>query len=284
MYQIDVTLKKNNSINNCENDKNVTHFHNPFESLIVNKIYQQKCNKSGCFYCYSEIENKNPIDLREIAEVDCNGLLNCNYCVISDNLSKSIFPEDFVIVNNDESLEIAQVKLVGEIVRLKRHALGLFGENLPIIIRKATSEDLDRIRKNIHDEERAIPFFKNAITKFNLNMKLVKVHFQFDRKKLFFFYTADGRVDFRELAKDLAAEFKTRIELRQIGVRDEAKQIGGLGTCGREYCCNLFLPNFKKITTHLATEQNLLSSMGKLSGPCNKLKCCLSFEGECKIE
>ncbi len=215
-----------------------------------------------------------------VVEVDCNGLLNCNFCTVDNGLTNNIFPEDFVIVNNDDSLEIAQVKLVGEIVRLKRHSIGLYGEDLPAIIRKAATDDLERVRKNIQDEERAVPFFRNAILRLNLNMKLVRVHFQFDRKKLFFFYTADGRVDFRELAKELASEFKTRIELRQIGVRDEAKKLGGMGTCGREYCCNSFLVNFKKITTHLANEQNLLSSMGKLSGPCNKLKCCLSFEGE----
>ncbi|MEW6508374.1 MAG: regulatory iron-sulfur-containing complex subunit RicT [Bacteroidota bacterium] len=278
MYHIDIPYKKTNSANVTDTNQESNQNTNTYESLVVNKINQQLCNKSGCFFCYSEIEQTCPIDQRNIVEVDCNGLLNCNFCIINDNLVNYIFPEDFVIVNNDDSFEIAQVKLVGEIVRLKRHAFGLYGEVLPFIIRKASSEDLERFRKNIQDEERAIPFFKNSISKLNLPMKLVKVHFQFDRKKLFFFYTADGRVDFRELAKELAGEFKTRIELRQIGVRDEAKKLGGMGTCGREYCCNSFLPNFKKISTHLANEQNLLSSMGKLSGPCNKLKCCLSFE------
>ncbi|MCK5088008.1 MAG: stage 0 sporulation protein, partial [Melioribacteraceae bacterium] len=92
--------------------------------------------------------------------------------------------------------------------------------------------------------------------------------------------TSDGRVDFRELAKDLASEFKTRIELRQIGVRDEAKRIGGLGTCGREYCCSTFINGFKKITTQIACDQNHSQNLSKLSGPCGKLKCCLSFESE----
>jgi cell fate regulator YaaT (PSP1 superfamily) len=109
-------------------------------------------------------------------------------------------------------------------------------------------------------------------------MKLVHIHYQFDRKRLFFFYTSDGRVDFRELAKDLASEFKTRIELRQMGVRDEAKNIGGLGTCGREFCCSSFLNNFKRISTQLANDQNLNTNLSKLSGPCGKLKCCISFE------
>jgi cell fate regulator YaaT (PSP1 superfamily) len=278
VYHIDIPFKKTKSANVTDTNQESNQNTNTYESLVVNKIHQQLCNKSGCFFCYSEIEQTCPIDKRDIVEVDCNGLLNCNFCTVNENLVNYIFPEDFVIVNNDDSFEIAQVKLVGEIVRLKRHAFGLYGEVLPFIIRKASSEDLERVRKNIQDEERAIPFFKNSVSKLNLTMKLVKVHFQFDRKKLFFFYTSDGRVDFRELAKELAGEFKTRIELRQIGVRDEAKKLGGMGTCGREYCCNLFLPNFKKISTHLANEQNLLSSMGKLSGPCNKLKCCLSFD------
>jgi len=280
VYHIDISFLKNNSANLTESNQELNHLANTYESLIVGKINQQLCNKSGCFFCYSEIEQTVPIDHRNVVEVDCNGLLNCNFCAVNNGLTNNIFPEDFVIVNNDDSLEIAQVKLVGEIVRLKRHSIGLYGEDLPVIIRKATTDDLERVRKNIQDEERAVPFFRNALLRLNLNMKLVRVHFQFDRKKLFFFYTADGRVDFRELAKELASEFKTRIELRQIGVRDEAKKLGGMGTCGREYCCNSFLANFKKITTHLANEQNLLSSMGKLSGPCNKLKCCLSFEGE----
>lgn len=275
-----MSFLKNHSVCSAEEPSEVKSSNNLYESLIVGKINQQLCNKSGCFFCYSEIEQTIPIDERIIAEVECNGLLNCNYCLVQPELNNQIFPEDFVIVKNEDSFEIAQIKLIGEIVRLKRHAQALYGEDLPLVVRKATSEDLDRIRKNLHDEERAVPFFRSAINKFNLNMKLVDIHFQFDRKKLFFFYTADGRIDFRELAKELASEFKTRIELRQIGVRDEAKRIGGVGTCGREYCCNSFLSSFRRITTHLATDQNLLSSMGKLSGPCNKLKCCLSFEIE----
>lgn len=254
-------------------------FNNLYNSLVVRKIIQNHCNISGCFFCNrTYFETKVPIDNRNIIEVRCNGLLSCNFCEVPQNFSEELYPEDFIIVKQDESLEIAQVKLVGELVKLKRNSLGLFDETLPEVIRKSTAEDLEKVRKNLADEERAIPIFKKSIEKHKLNMKLVSIHYQFDRKKLFFFYTADGRVDFRELAKDLAAEFKTRIELRQIGVRDEAKKIGGLGTCGREYCCNSFLSSFKRITTQLANEQNLLSSMGKLSGPCGKLKCCLSFE------
>ncbi len=281
MYHIDLSVQKNSEINSTINQTDNLFFNNLYETLIVGKINQHKCNKSGCFFCYSEVEQTVPIDHRRIVEIECNGLLNCNFCLIHEEIKDNVFPGDFIIIkNNEDSLEIAQVKLVGEIVRLKRQSLGMFEEDLQLIIRKANNEDIERVRKNLLDEDKANPIFRSAISKFNLSMKLVKIHFQFDRKKLFFFYTADGRVDFRELAKELASEFKTRIELRQIGVRDEAKKIGGVGTCGREFCCNSFLSSFKRITTQLANDQNLLSSMGKLSGPCNKLKCCLSFEVE----
>ncbi len=255
-------------------------YNNRFENIIIEKIHKKQCNISSCFSSNNTIEPKIPFDNREIIEVLCNGLLSCHFIEVPLELKEQIFPEDFIIVKQDECHEICQVKLVGEIVKIKRQSIGLFYEKLPTVVRKATIEDIEQLRKNYNDEERAFPIFQKAIIKYNLNMKLVSIHYQFDRKKLFFFYTSDGRVDFRELAKELASEFKTRIELRQIGVRDEAKKIGGLGTCGREYCCISFLSNFKRITTQLATDQNLLSSMGKLSGPCGKLKCCLSFEVE----
>lgn len=253
---------------------------NLFTSMIVKNISDKHHNISGCIACDSHTCDRLLIEERNIVEISCKGLLSSNFCEVPSEKDIAIFPEDFVIIQHEETLEVAQVKLIGELVKLKRHYLGLFGEPLPKVVRKASVEDLDKVRKNLHDEERALPIFKKAIAKFNLDMKLVSIHYQFDRKKLFFFYTADGRVDFRELAKDLAAEFRTRIELRQIGVRDEAKKIGGMGTCGREYCCISFLSSFKRITTQLANEQNLISSMGKLSGPCGKLKCCLSFEVE----
>lgn len=264
------------------NPANENH-HNSFtntliESIIINNINTKHINVSTCFTCGLCYSESVIIDNRNIVEVSCNGLLNNGFVEIPSNYEINIYPEDFIIIQNNDSIEIAQVKLVGEMVKLKRNYLSLYNDVLPIVIRKASVEDLERVRKNIKDEERAVPLFRTSVGKFNLNMKLVSIHYQFDRKKLFFFYTSDGRVDFRELAKELATEFKTRIELRQIGVRDEAKKVGGVGTCGREYCCISFLSSFKRISTQLANEQNLLSTMGKLSGPCGKLKCCLSFE------
>ncbi len=261
-----------------DNDSEVTP--RIIESILTNTIKERHNNTSGCFACCPHFDHRIIEEPRNIIEVVCNGLLPCSYCEIYDHSLPEILPGEFIIVQLSESFEIAQVKMTGDLVKLKRQYLGLFGEDLPKVIRKASNDDFNKVRKNLHDEERALPFFKKSAEKFNLNMKLVNIHYQFDRKKLFFFYTADGRVDFRELAKELASEFKTRIELRQIGVRDEAKKVGGMGTCGREYCCISFLSSFKRITTQLANEQNLLSSMGKLSGPCGKLKCCLSFEVE----
>ncbi|MGK9475914.1 PSP1 domain-containing protein [Melioribacter sp. OK-6-Me] len=247
-----------------------------YQSIVISKFHASTYH--SCFNCTREFSSHAPLDKRNIIEIDCDGLLNCEYCVVENGLQ--VYPYDFVIVKQNEDLEVAQVKAIGEIVRIKRSSAGLYGEDLPVVIRKMNDEDVQKLNRNLKDEEKAVGVFKNAVAQHNLEMKLVKIHYQFDRKKLYFFYTADGRIDFRELAKTLAAEFKTRIELRQIGVRDEAREIGGIGTCGREFCCTSFLNNFRKITTQLATEQNLMSSLGKLSGPCGKLKCCLSFEVE----
>lgn len=280
MYHIDLTNLGSNSIEEIERKTSEQDSNHLFESLIIKKIQQNHSNKSHCFLCNSHIEVQTSYDKRNIVEANCNGLLGCHFCEIHNDLTTQIYPGDYILVKYEENTEIAQVRLIGEIVRIKRYAMGLYGELLPTIIRKANDEDIEKVRKNYSDEERAVRVFRNAMEKHKLIMKLVSIHYQFDRKKMYFFYTADGRIDFRELAKDLAAEFKTRIELRQIGVRDEAKKVGGMGTCGREYCCQAFLSSFKRITTQLANDQNLISNMGKLSGPCGKLKCCLSFEVE----
>lgn len=249
-----------------------------YEQIIIDCISAKNIVANGCQACNGHKKELMPIDNREIIEIQCNGLLPGCYSLVPNDIQEKLFPQDFVLLQNEDSVDIALVKSIGDLVKIKRQYFGLFQEQLPVVLRKASIEDLDKVRKNLSEEQRAIPIFTKSMNKHNLVMKLVSVHYQFDRKKLFFFYTADGRVDFRELAKELASEFKTRIELRQIGVRDEAKKVGGMGVCGREYCCISFLNNFKRITTQLATEQNLLSSMGKLSGPCGKLKCCISYE------
>ncbi len=148
------------------------------------------------------------------------------------------------------------------------------------ILRKATKEDDEQVKANIVKQLDAFNVCNEKIKKHELDMKLVDVEYTFDNSKVLFYFTADGRVDFRELVRDLASVFKTRIELRQIGVRDEAKMIGGLGICGRPFCCNSYLGDFQPVSIKMAKEQNLSLNPTKISGTCGRLMCCLKNEHE----
>lgn len=149
---------------------------------------------------------------------------------------------------------------------------------LKAIIRVATPEDDEKELKNREKEKEAFKICLEKIAKHNLDMKLIKAEYTFDNNKVLFYFTADGRIDFRELVKDLAAVFKTRIELRQIGVRDETKIKGGIGICGRSLCCNTFLSEFVPVSIKMAKEQNLSLNPTKISGVCGRLMCCLKNE------
>lgn len=151
---------------------------------------------------------------------------------------------------------------------------------LKAIIRISTPDDDEREAKNREKEKEAYKICLEKIKKHNLEMKLIKVEYTFDNNKVLFYFTADGRIDFRELVKDLAAVFRTRIELRQIGVRDEAKMLGGMGICGRKLCCNTFLSEFAPVSIKMAKEQNLSLNPTKISGVCGRLMCCLTNEEE----
>lgn len=148
------------------------------------------------------------------------------------------------------------------------------------VIRIATDEDEKNVEKNKDREREAFKICKEKIIKHGLEMKLVDAEYTFDNNKLLFYFTADGRIDFRELVKDLAAVFRTRIELRQIGVRDETKLMGGLGICGRELCCKSYLSDFVPVSIKMAKEQNLSLNPTKISGVCGRLMCCLKNEQE----
>ena len=147
-------------------------------------------------------------------------------------------------------------------------------------LRVATSDDTDRYESNKKLEEEALPICKKKIEDHGLDMKLVDAEYTFDNSKLIFYFSAEARVDFRELAKDLASVFRTRIELRQIGIRDEAKMLGGLGVCGRPFCCSSFLSDFVQVSIKMAKEQNLSLNSSKISGTCGRLMCCLRYEHE----
>ncbi|CAG7839233.1 stage 0 sporulation protein [Clostridium novyi B str. ATCC 27606] len=148
------------------------------------------------------------------------------------------------------------------------------------VIRKATEEDIQKDRENKEKQKEALDICLKKIEKHDLPMKLIDVEYTFDNNKIIFYFTAEGRVDFRELVKDLASVFRTRIELRQIGVRDEAKMIGGLGPCGRALCCSSFLGDFVPVSIKMAKEQNLSLNPTKISGICGRLMCCLNYEQE----
>ena len=146
------------------------------------------------------------------------------------------------------------------------------------VIRVATDEDEKTVERNKEKEKEAFAICKEKIIKHGLEMKLVDAEYTFDGNKLLFYFTADGRIDFRQLVKDLASIFKTRIELRQIGVRDETKIRGGIGICGRELCCHTYLSEFAPVSIKMAKEQNLSLNPTKISGCCGRLMCCLKFE------
>lgn len=146
------------------------------------------------------------------------------------------------------------------------------------VLRKATEKDMARRDENKRKEKEAFGICEELVLAHKLDMKLVDVEYSFDSSKIVFFFTSDGRVDFRELVKDLASRFHTRIELRQIGVRDEAKMLGGLGICGRPYCCKQFLNDFQPVSIKMAKEQGLSLNPTKISGSCGRLMCCLKYE------
>ena len=146
--------------------------------------------------------------------------------------------------------------------------------------RKATAEDDSKVNENRAKEKEAFTICEQKIKTHDLNMKLVDVEYTFDVNKIIFYFTAEGRIDFRELVKDLAAVFRTRIELRQIGVRDEAKMMGGVGCCGRSLCCSTFLGDFEPVSIRMAKDQNLSLNPAKISGICGRLMCCLKYEND----
>ena len=168
---------------------------------------------------------------------------------------------------------------LGEVVTSKRNIPdSQLATPLKKVIRIATSKDLKHYEENKKKEKEAFKICEEKIKKYNLDMNLTDVEYKFDNSKILFYFTADGRIDFRELVKDLASIFKTRIELRQIGVRDEVKRIGGNGVCGRELCCCSFLNDFETVSIKMAKEQNISLNPSKISGNCGRLMCCLKYE------
>ena len=180
---------------------------------------------------------------------------------------------DFIIIEADRGLDYGQVLSETEVILDSD-----VGEPLNKIIRKANPWDMMQIEKNKKKIREVIDTCSRKIQEKRLVMKLVDAEFAFDRSKIIFYFTAEGRVDFRDLVKELAGLFKTRIELKQIGVRDEAKMLGGLGPCGRALCCATYLKDFEPVTIKMAKEQSLPLNPTKISGLCGRLMCCLGYE------
>lgn len=179
------------------------------------------------------------------------------------------------IVGTSRGIEIGTVKVANKTVNPKEIITPL-----KMVMRPATEDDLARDRDNREAEMDAAVICKKKIKTHGLEMSLVAVEYTFDRSKLIFYFTCESRVDFRELVKDLASTFHTRIELRQIGIRDEAKIMGGLAICGRKYCCSGFLTDFVQVSIKMAKEQNFSLNSAKVSGACGRLMCCLRYEHE----
>jgi len=193
--------------------------------------------------------------------------------------------DEYLLQGTQVIVETARGMECGE-VAMERRSIpdDQITHELKSVVRAATAEDLQRVEDNRKKEQEAFVVCEKMIAEHKLDMKLVSVEYAFDGSKIVFNFTADGRVDFRELVKKLASVFRTRIELRQIGVRDEAKMLGGLGICGRPFCCATFLGDFAPVSIKMAKEQNLSLNPVKISGTCGRLMCCLKYEEEAYID
>ncbi|MGE4571393.1 MAG: stage 0 sporulation family protein [Candidatus Izemoplasmatales bacterium] len=183
--------------------------------------------------------------------------------------------KDYVIVDTVRGLELGEV--ISDVIELREDELV---SPLKPILRLASPEDIEKFKINISDQERIKEVTKDLIIKHRLDMKLLNSEYTLDRSKLIIYFTSEGRVDFRELVKDLANEFHVRIELRQVGARDGAKVIGGIGPCGRQTCCTTFLREFEPVSIKMAKTQNLSLNPANISGLCGKLLCCIRYENE----
>jgi cell fate regulator YaaT (PSP1 superfamily) len=197
-----------------------------------------------------------------------------------------LYTGDPVVLESEMGYDVGHVSIAGELVRLQLKKRGIRddSDSIRTISRKATDKDLERYQEAKFREVKMLERARTIALMLKLEMKLSDIEIQGDNKKVIFFYTAESRVDFRELIKRFAEEFKLRIEMRQIGYREEASRLGGLGSCGRELCCSTWLTDFKLVNTSAARYQNLSINMLKLSGQCGKLKCCLNYELDTYME
>jgi len=222
-------------------------------------------------------DNNNTLETQTEAEKPASSTVagirfrSCGKIYTFDVNGIDVIPGARVVVDSEMGLSIGNVVTPKQIIEKTK-------EPLKKILRLATDKDFDTVKSNRALEDEAKVFCMERVKDLNLPMKIVSTETTMDKKRVVFYFTADGRIDFRELVRDLASKFKTRIEMRQIGVRDEVKLIGGFGCCGRQTCCSLFLTSFAPITIRMAKEQALSINQSKLSGICGRLMCCLGYE------
>ena len=240
------------------------------------------CNKLNTFDWLSRMDLDDP-DTFDIVEVSFkNGARKSFYK--NTGFSKAI-TGDLVVVESATGYDVGEVCLSGELVRLQMKKKK-FNEDKVIhgVIRRANDRDLEKLRDARSLENKTMIRARAIARTLDLEMKIGDVEYQGDKRKATFYYTADGRVDFRELIRHFAKEFRVKIEMRQIGTRQESARIGGVGSCGRELCCSTWLTDFKSVSTTAARYQNLAINQAKLSGQCGRLKCCLNYELDTYLE
>lgn len=234
------------------------------------------CNKLNTFDWFSQMEIPS-VNTQQLVEVSFKNGARKDF--FKNPMGSRIITGDMVVVGSDSGYDVGRVSLSGELVviQMKKKKVKedrIFHE----VLRRANDRDLEKLMEGRNLEKQALVRSRVISRTLGLDMKIGDVEYQGDKRKATFYYTADGRVDFRELVRQYAKEFRVKIEMRQIGARQESSRIGGLGSCGRELCCSSWLTDFKTVTTSAARYQNLAINQSKLSGQCGRLKCCLNYE------
>lgn len=240
------------------------------------------CNRLNTFDWLSDLDIVDVDPFRVIEVSFKNGARKGFYL---DDRGVDPHPGELIVVDTGQGFDIGRTSLKGELVRIQMKKKKVRSDSvIHSVIRKAHERDLEKLKEARDKEMPAMVKARVIARNLGLEMKLGDVEYQGDHRKATFYYTADGRVDFRELVREYAKEFKVKIEMRQIGARQESARIGGIGSCGRELCCSTWLTDFKSVTTSAARYQNLSINQSKLSGQCGRLKCCLNYELDTYME
>lgn len=255
---------------------------NPSAQHSCGNCSSGSCNKLHVFNWLANISEILPEGKFPIVEVRFKNSRK-DYFINNNNILLTI--GDLVVTEADTGYDVGTISATGEVVRLQLRKKDIKPQDInKKILRKAKQADIDKWQQAIQSEKNALLKSRELAQSLNLEMKLIDVEYQGDKTKGTFYYTADGRVDFRELIKKLAAELKIKIEMRQIGARQESARLGGIGVCGRELCCSTWLNDFRTVNTNAVRYQQLSFNPSKLAGQCGKLKCCLNYELDAYID